>query len=724
MDLDAGKFGALFNISFAKTHYRDQWLTPGAMVPFMTDNPAPGFVPYERVWPTDGRVAENPIWQAGLEAGMPFNAGATFNINGVPTEYVLSRDAIFQSQLNGVRDRPAMNLSLQFAPEGTNAEYTFEAFYNGYRNKMFNSLAFSFVDWWGSLEDDHRVTLYPGTNVVKSRENVNNVYAFMSGDQTEQQTDSYVFAVTGKWEVADNLRFMADLTYQTSEYKTEFFAMRTDTVPAAINVDFNADGNGVPSWHWEGSPETNAAVWNVAQLYDNGNSADGTALNFMFNGEWTPDIDFIEKVSFGVRFDNREASEAQRTYEAFLGQSFGGFPDWQYTTTNFFDGKADVATEWVVPNGWYLADHKDDIRSYYNQNGGAFTLENDLELIENFNITEKNYAAFIQADFVSEIAGNKIDGQFGVRFVQYDTDMNFTDIQTLETSSADTSKSKALPSLTIRYDLSENLRARFSYGQTIRRPNFTSLNAAITYVEDVTNIGYGTASGGNPDLDPTESTNYDFGLEYYFQDKGMVYGTAFKREIEGLVVDFRSRVNYEGYDYIIARPDNASDGELSGFEFGFVYFPENLPDILDGFGVQASLTMLDSEQTIPVTDDAGNVIGQDVTPFFAVSDTSYSVVLAYEKKKFSARLSYVWRDDFLYTYEAALFANPLGIYQKPEESMDLQLSYNVSEDFVITLDARNLTEPLMQRYYEHATTHNFNNALFSRTVSLGMRYAF
>ena len=43
---------------------------------------------------------------------------------------------------------------------------------------------------------------------------------------------------------------------------------------------------------------------------------------------------------------------------------------------------------------------------------------------------------------------------------------------------------------------------------------------------------------------------------------------------------------------------------------------------------------------------------------------------------------------------------------------------------VITLDATNLTESLLHRYYQYEGTHNFNNALFSRTFSLGVRYAF
>jgi TonB-dependent receptor len=240
----------------------------------------------------------------------------------------------------------------------------------------------------------------------------------------------------------------------------------------------------------------------------------------------------------------------------------------------------------------------------------------------------------------------------------------------------------------------------------------------------VTNIGYGTASGGNPGLAPTESKNYDLGLEWYFSPGSAVYATLFRREIEGMVTDFRRRVTFENYDYILSQPDNASNGELEGLELGVVWFPENLPGLLDGFGVQASYTALDSTQDIPVTNSAGEVVGVQTTPMFGISDSSYSVVLAYERAKFGARLSYVWRDDFLHNYEAALFANPLGVYFNAEQSMDLQLSYDASENLSLTFDATNLTNELYQSYYQYPSTHNFGTALYSRTFAVGMRYRF
>jgi TonB-dependent receptor len=165
---------------------------------------------------------------------------------------------------------------------------------------------------------------------------------------------------------------------------------------------------------------------------------------------------------------------------------------------------------------------------------------------------------------------------------------------------------------------------------------------------------------------------------------------------------------------------------LSGHELGAVWFPENLPSVLDGFGVQASYTALESSQTTPVTNAAGEIIETKKTDLFGVSDESYSVVLAYDKYDVGVRLSYAWRSAFLNNYEAALFANPLEVWRKPESSLDLQVSYQVNDNLSLTLDGTNLTEEIYQSYYGEngSTTNNFGSALYSRTFAIGARLNF
>ncbi|WP_193165268.1 TonB-dependent receptor [Microbulbifer hainanensis] len=733
----AGDFGALVNFSYAETNYRDQSITPGAVVPFVTGDAPDGWVPYERIFPTDGRVSEDPVWQPGLESGLPYGAGSTLQMNGQDVNYVLGRDAIFASDFTGKRERPAANISLQFAPNDS-SEYLFEAFYNGYRNESFNSLMFSFVDWWGDASGLPRggdVELYPGTNVVKARD-VDHPYGFNSGDLTESQTDSYVYALGGKWDISDSFRLESEIVYQNSKYETNFIAMRTDRVAYGLGVDFNS-GDGMPDLEFYDDPATpnvdesdltDASQWNVAQLYDNGGSSEGDALTYTLDGELDVNFGWVNKLDFGLSYDARGASEATRGQDAYLGRPLSELPDGlQYTSRGFFDGRTDIPTEWVVANGYYLSDHIGEFRSMYGLQ--AQPLE------KTFEIDEATTSLYLQGDFDTEIAGKTLDGEFGLRYVSADTDMTFYDIdvdagQPGHKSSATASNSKLLPSFVTRYHLTDDLMARFAYTETLRRPNFSQLNSFIYYYEDVTNIGYGTASGGNPDLKPVESQNLDLSLEWYFSDTSAIYGTLFRRNIDGFVYDSVRRVTYQGpddtapYPYILSQPDNSSDGVLKGFELGAVYFPDNLPAWLDGFGVQASYTALDSSQKIPLYDELGNKTGMKETPMFGVSDSSYSVVLAYDKGPADMRLSYVWRDDFLNNYEARLFANPLGVYRKAETSMDFQASYDVTDNLLVTFDATNLLDGEYQSYYENPSVYNFGSSIYSRTFALGARYSF
>ncbi|MBO9715269.1 MAG: TonB-dependent receptor, partial [Pseudoxanthomonas sp.] len=686
-----GRFGALANISYAETNYRDQSVTAGAMVPFFTDEPPAGFVPYQRI---DTVIDGQEVWQPGLVAGLPFSPGSTLPVRGQQYEYLLSRDAMFASDFTGKRERPAANISLQWAPN-EDSEYLFEAFYNGYRNESFNSLLFSFVDWWGALgpNPSDTIELYPGTNIMKSRQ-VGLPYNFTSGDLTTASTDTMLYALGGKWDVGDNLKLKSELTYQSSEFERDFIAMRGDRVTHGVWVDFNRSG-GVPAFGFVDDPATpgvdesnpaDPAQWNMAQFYDNADYQKGDATTFTFDGDYAANWGILEKFSFGVRYDDRGASEGRRVAEA--GGCDRTLPACQLTGTDgllsfnsdFFDGRADVPGSWVVPNGHYIRANADFYRELY-----GLPTSDQLVMTKNFEVDEATSAAYLQANFATELGGRTFDGQFGVRYVNVDTDMQFGD------GSATASASKLLPSLMLRYGFTDNLMMRLAYGETLRRPGFAQLNPNIIYVADVTNIGYGTATGGNPNLRPVESKNYDLSLEWYFSPGSAVYGTLFRRDIEGLISDFRRRVTYQNYDYILTQPDNASDGKLEGLELGVVYFPENLPGLLDGFGVQASYTALDSSQKIPVTNSAGEVVGTQETPMFGISDSSYSVVLAYERSRFSARMSYVWRDDFLHHYEAALFANPLGVYFNAESSLDLQLSYDAAENWTVTFDATNLT---------------------------------
>jgi len=274
--------------------------------------------------------------------------------------------------------------------------------------------------------------------------------------------------------------------------------------------------------------------------------------------------------------------------------------------------------------------------------------------------------------------------------------------------------------------------SRFSYTETYSLPSFDLLSPYIAYFPDVTNIGYGTGSGGNPDLEPVKSKNYDLSLEWYFAEGSVLYGTWFKRDISGWIIDYRNAVVLDvpndvpdlgPYTYIVSQPENAGSGTLDGWEFGLTYFPENLPSFLDGLGVQLSYTILDGELETPVLDEQGAIIRYETGPFLVASDSSYSTILAYDRENLSARLSYFWREEFHLTNQAALFAQPLSIWRGPEKAMDFQLTWRVTESWALTFDATNLTDEITRDYYgNQPDIFNATNILYGRTYGLGLRF--
>ena len=734
-----GDIGFLINGSYTRTHYRNQNLQAGAMVPFATENPpeGSGLTPLQRIFP--GATNEN--WTPGLDAGLPTAPGSTLNINGVETPYYLSRDAVIASDLYGKRERPSVNAALQWAPNDSSV-YTAEVFYTGFRGETFNSLHFSFADWWGNLPADvgNSFELYDGTNIIKSRQ-MGAVAGFNSGDMATNKTDSYVYALNAKWDVGEQGKIVADVAYQDSKNETSFFAIRTDRGPLDIDVDFNA-GGGLPAYSFANQGVlTDPSQWTVGNLFDSGTKNTGSALTMMLDGEYKWDEGFLRRIKAGFRFDDRKADSYVRDQGAggLPGMTLGAFSQGTpFTNSGFFDGRADIPTSWVLADPRSM--DKDAVRSLYRSVAPGLLLSDEMSFGHVFGINETNLAAYVMADGELEIFGRPLQLQAGVRFVAIDTLYDYFDRgNNFARTTVSTGSEKFLPSFTARYNLTDNLRIRFNYGETLRRPAFGDLNPNLALTGDLSRIGFGSGSSGNANLRATHSKNMDLAIEWYFERNSAIYATAFRRKIDGLVVPLTVREfipnNYlprnETYTeyFNITRPENASNGTLKGLELGLTYFPSYLPSILDGLGFTGSATILDSEQTIPVVDNQGQITGTTKSAFFGVSKLSYNATLAYDSGPIGARLSYIWRKGFLNNNEGRSFANPIGMWRAPEKSLDFQLTWNVNDDIGITFDAVNITKAKQQNYYKfgdvgNPTEFNSSTLLIDRTFALGVRFKF
>ena len=163
----------------------------------------------------------------------------------------------------------------------------------------------------------------------------------------------------------------------------------------------------------------------------------------------------------------------------------------------------------------------------------------------------------------------------------------------------------------------------------------------------------------------------------------------------------------------VTQPVNNQSARISGYEFAWQHFFGD-----SGFGYQANFTIVDG--------DIGYDVGADpAIDQFALEGLSDSanLVLIYEKDGLSTRVAYNWRDSFLAEVNRGVSSvrNPLFIDEYKQ--VDVNVSYDFSEDLTVSMDVINLFEEGSRQY-----GRSYNNTFFiqelDRRIVLSARYSF
>jgi TonB-dependent receptor len=95
-----------------------------------------------------------------------------------------------------------------------------------------------------------------------------------------------------------------------------------------------------------------------------------------------------------------------------------------------------------------------------------------------------------------------------------------------------------LPSLDVDMEVTDNLKARFSYSKTIARAQYDQMRAAVNIngsnAPTITG-GVPGASQSNPALVPLESDNLDLSVEYYFGETSYVAAGFFEKRVSNFI---------------------------------------------------------------------------------------------------------------------------------------------------------------------------------------------
>ncbi|MDQ1107139.1 TonB-dependent receptor [Stenotrophomonas rhizophila] len=327
-----------------------------------------------------------------------------------------------------------------------------------------------------------------------------------------------------------------------------------------------------------------------------------------------------------------------------------------------------------------------------------------------------------------------------------------------------------LPNLDLKLDISDTLALRGSYSRSLGRAGWDQIQSGQSLADIVRTQG-GSGSRGNPALEPLLSDNFDLSLEWYYGESSYASVGFFRKNIKNFISNTIVRentgnlhtpvggaywnaalaagcgvsdmpcirdyifTNFNGQPGVTATGTNSA-GQLTGTIVGqpgdpVAGFDITLPanqrsDHLDGwevavqhlfgqsgFGLAANYTKVKSGLTFD------NQSLGDQYPMVGLSDSA-NLVAFYDKHNWQIRAAYNWRDKFLNGIGGQ---GPNPNYTDDYGQLDLNISYAVSEQLSLSLEAINLTDETMRTYARHTNMLRYATQTGPRYM-FGVRYKF
>ena len=397
------------------------------------------------------------------------------------------------------------------------------------------------------------------------------------------------------------------------------------------------------------------------------------------------------------------------------------------------------------------------------------------------SITEEVTAFYGRLDFGNEFDnGSSLEGNVGLRYTEatisgvgglaYDLvdgassalftpeAIDFSNQAAVVQSGEFNSVDHWLPSLNLKYNLNDESLIRFAASKNITRPNINQLNALRTRnvvqafpvgdpdpdtgerrVIDVVNISV-NETGGNPNLVPIESWNFDLGFEHYWGDENYFSITGFYKDISNNITSDIETLDFVTLDgdnvpILFTGDQNQDDATFTGVEIAYQHFFTELPGIWSNLGIQANYTYIDADTNAPLAvidadgdgqpDSDERIYRFGVDNFLGTSENTANVVGIYQDDQFEFRLAYNYRSDYLISYSDQITGNP--IFAEGEGVLDGSAKWDINDHVQLRFQVSNILGNESELYQQiDADGQDFERAIFKsdRRLKFGVRFQY
>jgi TonB-dependent receptor len=632
----------------------------------------------------------------------------------------------------GSRTRQGESLMLQWKNDNGLSFY-WDNLYTGYRNDHQVDF-FIAIPSFGGFTDN--VTLFPagyeGYNVPEKYDSLgtparfvqsltaNNTNTIASEQSFSDSTDTYQGAFGGVWD-RDRIRLDGEVSYDISTARTRGVIMDTIIITPVMNVSYNL--NSPTDINMSGIDYTNPSNYHLSQYFDQWDRDHST--QYAVKGDVLVRLgsSVLNSLKFGLRYSDRDIdshSANPGSYPLPFGTLASSIPGLEATSPSvpFVSATQLNIRQWVAPSPAFLMDNTDVLRALAGRPLGLPEEDPSRTFLD----SEKDFATYGMGIYHADLGGMPLDGEFGVRFTDAHDGLGGYEQESVGGSTTgpfvlttvNSARWDVLPVVNGRLKLVDNLILRGSFTKTVTRPDFADLNPAVSLTSPGPTL-QGSGSGGNPDLDPIRSTNYDVSLEYYPSKSTQVTVAGFYRTIDGYIQSYADEEVINGNSYSVTRPRSTHDGSLQGVEVGYQQFFDFLPELFKGLGFEANYTYIDGRTQDPLT--------LLKTPLAQVSKNNYNLVLLYERGPVSARLAYNWRDKFIDSFNQPGI-QPTTVWVQPNDRLDFSLDFAITKKLTFTVDATNILGHYYHDDFGNLPMFTRDTRSYDRTIGAGLRYRY
>jgi len=407
-----------------------------------------------------------------------------------------------------------------------------------------------------------------------------------------------------------------------------------------------------------------------------------------FDGGWLHSIDF------GVKFESSERNHDSRDYtsnKVFTTNAndptIASLPFISGSVSQLVPGLYNFPIPLVNQNALF---------NYFNaavKAAGGLNAFSDIcngDVVDTLNCNtqrgiEQVTSTYLQADL---FAGN-VEIIPGVRYEHTDIHNSFyvlEDNSEGHFASDSTTYDKVLPSLAVNYRPDPRTVYRASIWTSYVKPSMFQLGGG----EQITHNSDGSISilQGNPNLKAIDAVNYDASGEWRNTFGGYAVVAVFYKQLNHFIYDSVDAFTNQTTDTTtqITKPLNGGSGDVYGLELTGRQKFTFLPEMFDGLGASANLTL---EQSSVNTGTPGLSTHERLQD---QPNTAANAQLFYEKGPWQVQLSYRYTGDYVSGYASLGDGGPatsaLDSWVKENSRFDFHAAYttpwNVRFDFSVS----------------------------------------